>query len=235
MGFMFFAALFLGIGAIAVLSAAQDELAQGVEYFNKGMYDEAIASLDKAIENNPADAEAFRYRGLVYDKKNDLDRAISEYNNALQINPSNADAWRNRGLAYAYQGNLDQAIADYTKAIELEQNCASLNIRRRETHQVAGLDANKLLESNPDYTPVVSGKVGDAGKTEATTQTISEYSQIIAMNPECAEAYYDRAIAYYFNKKYDRALEDVEKAQALGYQVEPEFLDELTKASAHEE
>ncbi len=46
-----------------------------------------------------------------------------------------------------------------------------------------------------------------------------------------AKAYGKRAFAYYLTGKYDEAWEDVYKAQNLGLQVSPEFLEDLGEAS----
>ncbi len=49
-----------------------------------------------------------------------------------------------------------------------------------------------------------------------------------------AKAYYNRAGAYYYKKDYDKAWEDVHKAQGLGYQINPEFLKALCEASGRD-
>ena len=51
------------------------------------------------------------------------------------------------------------------------------------------------------------------------------------MNLRFAEAYYNRGRAYYLKGEYDKSLEDIKKAQGLGYQIPPKFLDDLRKAS----
>jgi len=48
-------------------------------------------------------------------------------------------------------------------------------------------------------------------------------------------AYYNRGIAHYLKKEYDKSWEDVKKAQSLGCQINPKFLDELRKASWRKE
>ncbi len=40
-----------------------------------------------------------------------------------------------------------------------------------------------------------------------------------------AVAYDGRAIAYYVKEQYDKSRKDAQKAQSLGYQVDPEFLE----------
>jgi len=62
-------------------------------------------------------------------------------------------------------------------------------------------------------------------------RAISDYTKAIEINPRFAEAYYNRGIAYYYKKEYDKSLEDVEKAKKLGYQTSPKFIETLRKAS----
>jgi len=49
------------------------------------------------------------------------------------------------------------------------------------------------------------------------------YSRIIAISQDNVQAYYNRAIAYYQNKEYDRAVKDIIKLQELGYKIPDDF------------
>ena len=57
----------------------------------------------------------------------------------------------------------------------------------------------------------------------------------LEINPEYAKAYYRRGAAYTHKKQYDKAWEDVHKAQSFGFSVDPGFLKKLRKASGREE
>jgi tetratricopeptide (TPR) repeat protein len=46
-------------------------------------------------------------------------------------------------------------------------------------------------------------------------RAIEDYNKAIALNPNYAEAYYNRGNAYYFKGQYDRAIEEFNKAIAL--------------------
>ncbi len=55
-------------------------------------------------------------------------------------------------------------------------------------------------------------------------RAISELDRVLEKNPRDARAYYERGLVYYSKGEYDKARQDVQKAQNLGYQVPPEFL-----------
>lgn len=62
-------------------------------------------------------------------------------------------------------------------------------------------------------------------------RAISELSRVLEKNPQNARACYERGLIYYDKGEYDKAWEDVRKAQSLGYQVPAEFLRLLSETS----
>ena len=46
-----------------------------------------------------------------------------------------------------------------------------------------------------------------------------------------AEVYNNPGRAYYLKGKYDKSLEDIKKAQDLGYNIPPKFIEDLRKIS----
>ena len=62
-------------------------------------------------------------------------------------------------------------------------------------------------------------------------QAILFLSKSLEINPGYAEAYVSRGRSYYFRGEYDKAWEDVEKAQNFGDTIPAEFLDDLRRAS----
>jgi len=66
---------------------------RGHDYFNKGMYDQAISDYTKAIALNPKDAVTYYNRGNAYGQGKGLyDQAISDYRRAIELKPRAADA-----------------------------------------------------------------------------------------------------------------------------------------------
>jgi tetratricopeptide (TPR) repeat protein len=65
-------------------------------------------------------------------------------------------------------------------------------------------------------------------------QAISDYTEAIEIDPWFAVAYAERVFAYYRNREYDKAWEDVHKAESLGQQIRPGFLKVLLKDSGRQ-
>jgi tetratricopeptide (TPR) repeat protein len=143
-------------------------------------------------------------RGVVYEVNHRYDQAIADYTKALEINPSYAGGYHNRGVAYGRKGQYDKALADFTKSIALNPRYAGAYYSRGNVY----------------------GKLG-----KHDDQAIADYTKALEVNPRYALAYYSRGRVYYLRKEYGKSMEDVNKAQALGYKIPAEFLDDLHKAS----
>jgi len=63
-----------------------------------GNYDEAIKTLDKAIEINPRLAEAWYNKGNALLSLGKYEEAIKAFDKAIEINPQYAKAWNNRRM-----------------------------------------------------------------------------------------------------------------------------------------
>jgi tetratricopeptide (TPR) repeat protein len=105
---------------VAVRGSAEDWCDQAFCLGNLGRDDEAIESLDKAIELNPEDADVWQKRGLTFGRLGFYETALECLDKAVELCSSDASAWLNRGVALNYLGCLDEALASTNKAIEIE-------------------------------------------------------------------------------------------------------------------
>jgi len=101
------------------------------------------------------------------------------------------------------QGKYDEAIMHLTEAIQIDPNTAIYYKARGEVYRLKS----------------------DLG------HAILDYTKAIELNPNDGEVYYFRAISYMFTKDYDKAWDDVYKAQGLEYNVPPSFIKDLQDAS----
>jgi hypothetical protein len=63
---------------------------------------------------------------------------------------------------------------------------------------------------------------------------ISVFTDAINKDPNYAGAYYNRAIAYYYKRDYEKSWRDVYVAQTLGTKFSDDFLNSLKKVSHRE-
>ena len=80
----------------------------------------AIELLDKAIELDPGNAMAYRFRGTAYSDLNQPVKAIQDYSKAIELDPGNSYAYIKRGLEYRDLKQYDRAIQNFDKVIELD-------------------------------------------------------------------------------------------------------------------
>ncbi|MFC1631830.1 glycosyltransferase family 39 protein [Candidatus Omnitrophota bacterium] len=91
----------------------------GKVYEEKGLFDQAIAEYQNAIEEKSDYPPAhFNLAGSYY-KKGLVDQAIAEYQKTVQINPNHAQAHSNLAVLYFYKkGEIDRAREHYYQALE---------------------------------------------------------------------------------------------------------------------
>lgn len=99
---------------------AKTWLDRGNEQYERGDFEGAIASLDKAIEFKPDYHQAWINRGLALVNLGRYEDAIASWDKAIEIKPDYHDAWYNRGLTLVILGRIEEAIASFNKAIEFK-------------------------------------------------------------------------------------------------------------------
>jgi tetratricopeptide (TPR) repeat protein len=107
--------LFTIFGNVFAQEFTKEALDKGIEYAQKGKYDEAISEYNKAIEINSNYAEAYSNRGDAYAKQGNLSQAIVDYTKVIEINPNNVKAYDNRAILYYRLGKNDESLADVNK------------------------------------------------------------------------------------------------------------------------
>ena len=99
------------------IAQAEKHVATGLKLRDQDKLEDAIIEYDRAIELNPAYAEAYNFRGNSYFELGDVERAVQDYDAAIAINGHYTQAYNHRGIAFARLDQLDQAIEDYTQAV----------------------------------------------------------------------------------------------------------------------
>ena len=103
---------------------------RGLLELNEKKFRIALEYFDKAIEINPASAEAHHNKGMALEKLGEFSSALLSYEHALIYKEDSAETHNNHGNMLRELGNLDGAIKSLDKSIELKPSYAeALNNR----------------------------------------------------------------------------------------------------------
>ncbi len=88
-------------------------------FYNRGEYEEALASLNWLAELRPDDPDTFSNRGLAYYKLGRHEESLADYNRSLELRPDYPATLTNRGIAYGEMGKHKEALANLNRSLEL--------------------------------------------------------------------------------------------------------------------
>ncbi len=193
-------------------------------YRSLGDLDQAIASLRKALSQNPDNADhdaAHNNLGNALKELGKLDEAVASFRHALAINPDYATAHNNLGTALSALGDLDGAEESYHKALALDPGSAELHnnignaLKDRGKPDEAVKSFQAALSIKPAYAEAhtnLGNALKDLGKLDAA---IESYRQALAINPDFAEAHNNLGIALDASGQLDAAIESYHHALAI--------------------
>jgi serine/threonine-protein kinase len=151
-----------------------------------GRTDDAIANLEKLLQDQPARDDAHRFLGRIYSERRDFTRAIAEFREALRIRPEYPTTVRALGLALYDEGKLNDAIATFTTLTTLQpDNASAFQLLGTAYHAAGDLD-----------------------------RAFVAYERANALAPRAA-AYSNIGIIHHTRRDYPRAIEAYRKAIAL--------------------
>ncbi len=102
-------------------ASAAEYNAAGVERFEAGRVEEAIAQYSEAIRIDPELAAASYNRGQAYFTLGDSERAMPDFTRAIEVDPEDrqvALAYAGRAMAHPVLGNDADAASDISMAIK---------------------------------------------------------------------------------------------------------------------
>lgn len=178
---------------------ASELLKLGISSANEGRYDEAIPSLDAAIEISPVGPRAYLYRGVVSGIRGDYESAAQDHEIALKaelLSPEDAaiqhEQWRSSitmKAIYLRSGDYDKAIEDYDTFIRVSPDAADAYMWRGCAYYLKG----------------------------EPSRAIVDYDKALALSPDNALALYKRGLAHARLGESSRANQDFARAMAIGF------------------
>lgn len=125
-------------------------------YIDKEEYDYAEKALNKAVEADYKDGEAYYYLAEIETYRENYQNAIGKYDKAIKLNFDEDYVYAERGFVKYSLGKYTDAIEDFDKAIEINSNYAEAYEYRGECYyrlpdyEKASEDFKKYLELDGD-------------------------------------------------------------------------------------
>jgi len=110
---------------LPIKKKASDFRNEGYDFIQKGEYQNALRSLNKAIKLNRMDSDSYYYRGYTLMRLKDYNNAIMDLEKATILDPSFATAYSSLAISYVELKDYDHAIRSATKALNLDPKDAT--------------------------------------------------------------------------------------------------------------
>jgi tetratricopeptide (TPR) repeat protein len=184
----------------------------GVTYYRKGDYRNAVAALQRAIAENPEDAEATQLTGLSLYLSNKPAEAIPYLVKVQSWYPSaSVDASYILGVAYIQTKDYGSARRAFAKMFQVPPDSAAAYLfaarllLRLDFATVAEEYGKKAIELDAKL-PLAHQVLGELYLYEnKLPEATVQFEQEIAINPGNPAAYYKLADAYSRAQKFDEA------------------------------
>ena len=158
----------------------------------------AVEAINKAIDEDEANAKLHYQKGTFHLNLNQLENAKKAFERSLQLNPNFLDSYINLSITYGQLG-------EYKKVITL------LN------------QADKLSPNNPQ---ILYNRGNAKGLLGDFNGAISDFDTTIKIAPNHGQAFLNRANAYLAIRNAEKACSDLNKAYSLGVQQAAKFIQQ---------
>jgi tetratricopeptide (TPR) repeat protein/peroxiredoxin len=216
-------------GTDPALAFGRNQLSLGALFFQRGYLDQADASFQQALRDDPSSAEALYGIGSVYLNQNKNDVARETFERCIQLKPNYPetlpDAWNNLGVLATRENHIDDAITSFQKALSINpQHLLSLdNLGNAYRAQKRWEEARQVLERAvsiaPDD-PEANYSLGMVfAQTNETAKAEDFLQRALKARPAYPEALNNLGILYLVTNRRDQAVASFEKC----IQVAPAF------------
>ena len=201
-------------------------------YYRAKMYDEALATLDRAMAFNPNSADGFGLRSKVSFARRDLDQALMSLERMERtrgLGPGQASeirVWESRRLVSdghaLFNKDLPGAIEKYTLAIRFHPKNADAYCWRGIANGRAGkpesavADLRQAMDLNPRLFSAYKALDDVLYKQGRLDEIVASWTRLLELEPGNDNAYVERSGAYSRKKDKESAIRDLNRACGMG-------------------
>lgn len=192
-----------------------------------GRYEEALASIQRAIALQPDYASAWSNRAVTLWRLGRYDEALASNQRATDIEPSSSQAWFNQGRILTTLGRFDEAAVAYQQALAGDANIGDPStlaaIWVNQSSLLWRLERYREAIAAADNALTIDSKLAEAWYNKGLSymslrryeDAVTSYDRAIGINPQNANFWTGKGIALRFQEKYPEALAALQQAVTL--------------------
>ncbi|RMG66524.1 MAG: tetratricopeptide repeat protein [Calditrichaeota bacterium] len=184
---------------------AENHVQDGIAYFQKQKFREAVREWRAALKLIPNDAEVHNYLGIAYHRLGLLDSAIVAHRQAVRLDSLYYQAWNNLGYIYFLKGQYDSALVYFEKAVAINPTYAQAKTNLQKCREIlAGkipLRAFALLQ--------------EAEKADSLPLQLKYYRAALSVDSNYTDAWNNLGVTYAYLGEPDSAMDCFYRALKL--------------------
>lgn len=219
-------------------SSSNRDLEEGRSLMQQGKFREAIGPLNKAIEADAENVEAFNSRGVAYFELKEYTSALLDYEQAIKLKPDFYRPYYNRALLKTAQNDVTGALKDYSDAIRLVPDTAKsivsdIYLNRGQLfaaqgqEQAALTDFDQAIAKNKRNALALYNRGNLLFQQKKLMAAITNFRAAVEVQPTFGKAFYGMGIAQVLAGEQEVGCLSLKQAQQLGYADAPNAIAEF--------
>ncbi|HEU4561533.1 MAG TPA: tetratricopeptide repeat protein [Longimicrobium sp.] len=185
-------------------------------------HDKAIEYFTAAMAMDPFYSEYHNERGNAFQALGRYDEAIRDYREAIRLSAPYQEVWTNLGQCYRKMGRMGDAVEAYSRALDLDPTVEVARVARAQVLAVLGRPGEAISDyqaaldvaekERPQILANLAALLYGEGHVE---EALDHLDQAVALAPDVAPLYRNRAVALEALGRADKAARDLGTYLAL--------------------
>jgi Tfp pilus assembly protein PilF len=178
--------------------------------------DEIVISFPEEPDSKKEEARRLADRAVKRASEGNYEKAIGIYKRVLELQPSFHSARRDLAMAYVEVGDVESATNHLIEVLRLDPKdawswvvLANLYIREKGDPDTGEKFLRKALEIQPNDAWALNSLAAVYQKKGQTDQAVKCFEQAIQANPDFANPYYGRAVAFAESNEPEKAVDSL--------------------------
>jgi type IV pilus assembly protein PilF len=213
--------------------AAAYNVQLGIAYMNQGELARAKDKLDRAVTQDPENADVRSARAMLFQRMGDSAKADAEFRAALRLAPQDPKVVNNYAVYLCQNGRTDEGVKRFLEAArnplyltpEVAYTNAGVCLRAAKRDEEARTDFTRALQVRPSFAEAAfqladlefrRGELTSAHTLiDAFNGTYSATPDLLLLGVRVARAQGDRAAAQRYARRLQLDFPDTDQARAL--------------------